>query len=166
MLVATGVISRDTPIAREVVTSSKNGFPWQASVGAAVEEFEFIRESQSVTVNGRAWPGPVNVVRRSTLGEISFVDLGADGATTASVLATSLAGVFPGQGDATGASPASVSGLAANPPIAAQEPSLPRDHGAASSQLSGEFEWANAPSPVPTRVAEAVGTLPPGQVTA
>ena len=35
-LVATGVVSRDTVAAREVVTSSKNGFPWQASVGASV----------------------------------------------------------------------------------------------------------------------------------
>ncbi|MFN6205629.1 MAG: hypothetical protein ACK49R_04210, partial [Planctomycetota bacterium] len=33
-LVASGVVSRDTPAAREVVTSSRNGFPWQASVGA------------------------------------------------------------------------------------------------------------------------------------
>ncbi len=33
-LVATGVVSRDTAAAREVVASSKNGFPWQASVGA------------------------------------------------------------------------------------------------------------------------------------
>ena len=36
-LVASGVVSRDTSAAREVVTSSKNGFPWQASVGASVE---------------------------------------------------------------------------------------------------------------------------------
>jgi hypothetical protein len=88
VLVATGVISRDTPTAREVVTSSKNGFPWQASIGAAVEEFEFVREGQAVTVNGRSFVGPTNVVRKSTLGEISFVDLGADGATSANVLAT------------------------------------------------------------------------------
>lgn len=86
-LVAAGVISRDTPAAREVVVSSKNGFPWQASVGASVEEFEFIREGQNVTVNGQQHSGPVNVVRRSLLGEISFVDLGADGATSASVTA-------------------------------------------------------------------------------
>ena len=86
-LVATGVVSRDTVAAREVVTSSKNGFPWQASVGASVEEYEFVKESQKVTVNGKQHPGPVNVVRKSTLGEISFVDLGADGATSASVAA-------------------------------------------------------------------------------
>ncbi len=86
-LMASGVVSRDTAAAREVVISSKNGFPWQASVGASVEEFEFIKEHQQVTVNGRQYSGPLNVVRKSTLGEISFVDLGADGATSANVAA-------------------------------------------------------------------------------
>ena len=86
-LVATGVISRDTAIAREVVASSRNGFPWQASVGASVEEFEFIRESQKAIVNGLEFSGPINVVRKATLGEISFVDLGADGRTSASISA-------------------------------------------------------------------------------
>ena len=86
-LIAAGIVSRDTAAAREVVTSSKNGFPWQASVGASVEEFEFIKEQQTVTVNGKEHTGPLNVVRKSTLGEISFVDLGADGATSASVAA-------------------------------------------------------------------------------
>jgi hypothetical protein len=87
-LVATGIVSRDTAAAREVVTSSKNGFPWQASIGAGVEEFEFVKEGQKVIANGRTFDGPVNVVRKSTLGEISFVDLGADGNTSASVAAT------------------------------------------------------------------------------
>jgi hypothetical protein len=86
-LVATGVVSRDTSAAREVVISSKNGFPWQASVGTSVEEFEFVKDSQQVTVNGQQYAGPVNVVRKATLGEISFVDLGADGATSASIAA-------------------------------------------------------------------------------
>jgi hypothetical protein len=87
-LVATGVVSRDTPAAREIVVSARNGFPWQASIGAAVEQFEFVREGQTVTVNGREFQGPVNVVRRATLGEISFVDLGADGNTSAKLAAT------------------------------------------------------------------------------
>jgi len=86
-LVAGGLVSRDTAAAREVVVSSKNGFPWQASVGTSVEEFEFVKESQKVIVNGREYSGPLNVVRKATLGEISFVDLGADGATSASVAA-------------------------------------------------------------------------------
>jgi hypothetical protein len=86
-LVATGVISRDTSAAKEVVASSRNGFPWQASVGASVEEFEFIKDNQKATVNGQELTGPVNVVRKATLGEISFVDLGADGRTSASIAA-------------------------------------------------------------------------------
>ncbi len=86
-LLATGVISRDTPAAREVVASSKNGFPWQASVGASVDEFEFVKDKQTAMVNGREYNGPINVVRKSTLSEISFVDLGADSQTSATVAA-------------------------------------------------------------------------------
>jgi hypothetical protein len=91
-LTATGVVSRDTAAAREIVVSAKNGFPWQASVGAGVEEFEFIKENQKVVVNGRTLTGPLNVVRKATLGEISFVDLGADGRTSATVAATNPSG--------------------------------------------------------------------------
>lgn len=86
-LLAAGVVSRDTAAAREIVVSARNGFPWQASIGASVEEFEFIKENQKAIVNGREFAGPINVVRKSLLGEISFVDLGADGQTSASVAA-------------------------------------------------------------------------------
>ena len=86
-LMAGGVVSRDTAAAKEVVVSARNGFPWQASIGAAVEEHEFVKENQKVLVNGREFSGPVNVVRKATLGEISFVDLGADGQTSASIAA-------------------------------------------------------------------------------
>ena len=84
---ATGVVSRDTAAAKEVVASARNGFPWQASLGAGVEEYEFVKENQRVTVNGQEFSGPMNVVRKATLGEISFVDLGADGRTSAQVAA-------------------------------------------------------------------------------
>lgn len=86
-LLARGTVSRDTVAAKEIVISARNGFPWQASIGASVEEFEFVKAEQKVLVNGREFMGPVNVVRKSTLGEISFVDLGADGQTSASVAA-------------------------------------------------------------------------------
>jgi len=87
-LIAAGVVSRDTQAAKEIVASARNGFPWQASIGAAVEQFEFVKNNQTVLVNGRDFTGPVNVVRKATLGEISFVDLGADDSTSASVAAT------------------------------------------------------------------------------
>jgi hypothetical protein len=87
-LIATGVVSRDTVTAREVVVSSRNGFPWQASIGATVVEAEFLKENQKTIVNGQEVTGPINIVRKSVLGEISFVDLGADGRTSASIAAT------------------------------------------------------------------------------
>ncbi len=86
-LLAAGVVSRDTAAAHEIVVSAANGFPWQASIGASVEEFEFVKAQQKTIVNGREFTGPVNVIRKALLGEISFVDLGADGQTSASVLA-------------------------------------------------------------------------------
>ena len=86
-LVAEGIVSRDTPAAKEVVASGKRGFPWQVSIGAAVREAELIRAGRSVSVNGRTFEGPVYVARKTTLGEISFVDLGADTATSAQIAA-------------------------------------------------------------------------------
>ena len=38
-LVAEGVVSRDTAAAREIVSSGKRGFPWQASIGAGAVSY-------------------------------------------------------------------------------------------------------------------------------
>ncbi len=86
-LVAEGLISRDTSWARDVARSGVNGFPWQASIGAAVVEAEVVPAGHSVRVNGRTLTGPVHVVRRAVLKEISFVDSGADTGTTARIAA-------------------------------------------------------------------------------
>lgn len=86
-LVATGVISATGEHAREVVADAKNGFPWQASIGARVIESEFIGEGKTVIANGRTFDGPMTVIRKAKLKEISFVDLGADENTSASVAA-------------------------------------------------------------------------------
>jgi len=86
-LIAEGIVSRDTAAAREVVASGKRGFPWQASIGAQVAQAEFVRNGKNITVNGRTFDGPLYVARRTVLGEISFVDLGADTNTTATIAA-------------------------------------------------------------------------------
>lgn len=86
-LVAEGLISRDTSWARDVARSGVNGFPWQSSIGAAVLEAERVPEGRSVKVNGQMFAGPVHVVRRSVLKEISFVDSGADASTSARIAA-------------------------------------------------------------------------------
>jgi len=87
-LLVTGVISGAGPVAREIVESSRNGFPWQASLGALAERVEFVPKGRKVAANGREFEGPVHIARKATLGEISFVALGADEDTSAQVAAT------------------------------------------------------------------------------
>lgn len=82
-----GTVSAANEHAREVVESSANGFPWQASIGASVQKMVFVDKGETVEVNGRKFSGPVYVARQATLGEVSFVALGADDNTSASVAA-------------------------------------------------------------------------------
>ena len=88
-VLAEGLISRDTSWARDVIKSGKNGFPWQASIGAEIIQAEFIPNGNQIQVNGRTFDGPLYVIRQSILKEISFVDQGADNKTTAQVAAQS-----------------------------------------------------------------------------
>ncbi len=119
-LIAEGVVSRDTPAAREIVASGKMGFPWQASIGASVEELEFIKRGVTVTVNGAKFTGPVYVAHKTTLNEISFVDLGADQRTKARIAAKHKenASMDPDElqaGDETGEVDGSAGGDESNP---------------------------------------------------
>lgn len=84
-LVVTGVISGVGSAAREVVGASDNGFPWQASIGASVMRVVFVPDGKKDSANGKEFAGPVYIVRQSKLGEVSFVALGADDATSAKV---------------------------------------------------------------------------------
>jgi hypothetical protein len=87
-LIVDGFISGAGAVARELVESSRNGFPWQASIGADAGGLEFIDEDEEAVANGRTFAGPVYVSRRAVLGEISFVALGADDDTEARVAAS------------------------------------------------------------------------------
>ena len=78
-----GVISGVGNTAQEVIATSENGFPWQASLGANADKVVFIPEGKTASANSREFKGPVYIARKSTLGEVSFVALGADDDTTA-----------------------------------------------------------------------------------
>ncbi|MCS7168072.1 MAG: hypothetical protein RMI91_11950 [Gemmatales bacterium] len=82
-LIVAGHILGDSPKARQVIALNDRGFAWQASIGARAEQVEFVAEGKTAQANGREFAGPVNIVRRATLGEISFVVLGADENTLA-----------------------------------------------------------------------------------
>lgn len=95
-----GVISGVGATAQEVIATSENGFPWQASLGASADKVVFIPEGKTANANGREFKGPVYVARKSTLGEVSFVALGADDDTEARVAAGNYTdGDDPGETD-------------------------------------------------------------------
>ena len=87
-LLVAGVISGAGAVAQEIVESSRNGFPWQASLGAVSGQMEFVPKGKKAMANGREFAGPVHIARKSMLGEVSFVALGADDNTSASVAAS------------------------------------------------------------------------------
>lgn len=82
-----GTITGDDDDARSIVTHSKNGFRWQASIGATIVRQEFLREGEKATVNGRSVAGPMTIVRQASLFETSFVAVGADGDTETNIAA-------------------------------------------------------------------------------
>lgn len=82
-----GVISGVGATAQEVIATSENGFPWQASLGASADKVVFIPDGRTAEANGREHSGPILIARKSTLGEVSFVALGADDNTEAYVSA-------------------------------------------------------------------------------
>ncbi len=82
-----GVVSGASPEADQVTASAGLGFPWKASVGLRPDKLEFIGEGVTTKANGKTFKGPVYVARKSTLGEVSFVAMAADGKTSAKVAA-------------------------------------------------------------------------------
>lgn len=81
----TGVQSHPGQAAGEVIAAGKNSFPWQVSIGAGVQKASFVDAGETVQVNGRTHTGPLYVARQSVLKEVSFVAMGADSQTSASV---------------------------------------------------------------------------------
>jgi hypothetical protein len=68
----------------KIVSGIQNGFPWQASMGLKVE---YSRDNiqlheKSVTVNNREFKGPVYVVNKSSLREMTVTPLGRDSNTS------------------------------------------------------------------------------------
>ncbi len=87
-----GVISGVGSFVDDIVALSDNGFPWQASVGLSVRDVQFLKPGKTKEVNGRSIEGPAYIVNKSSLGEVSFVPLGADDNSSAQISANWKAG--------------------------------------------------------------------------
>jgi len=77
----------DNERAVAIAADMKKGFPMQASLFIPPVEVEFVKEGESVTVNGHKLKGPGTVFRKATIGEISMCTLGADKRTKSKVFA-------------------------------------------------------------------------------
>ncbi len=86
-LLVEGVMSGRKAIVDEIVEPARNGFPWQSSVGAGHLSVVEVARGEKITANGKQFEGPLYLVKASRLYEISFVALGGDAETTATVAA-------------------------------------------------------------------------------
>ncbi len=87
-----GPLSGEAQHVDKVRIPASNGFQWQLSIGATPIRTEFVESGETVKVNGRDFTGPGTISRETELGEISFVPLGADGETSATVQASNRKG--------------------------------------------------------------------------
>jgi hypothetical protein len=82
-----GTVTADDGAAGKVVAHARNGFEWQASIGASVVRREFLEAGKRAVVNGREVTGPIIIAREAALQEVSFVAIGADGQSSAAIAA-------------------------------------------------------------------------------
>lgn len=80
-----GVFSKTTAAAKEVMALASEGFPWQASIGVMPKAITELKQGATMTVNGEELAGPAEIWTQSEVFETSFVPLGADGNTSATV---------------------------------------------------------------------------------
>jgi hypothetical protein len=80
-----GIFSKTTKAAIEVMGLASEGFPWQASIGVAPKKILELKENTSTIVNGNEIFGPAEIWLESEVFETSFVPLGADGDTSIAV---------------------------------------------------------------------------------
>lgn len=83
-----GTITGADADAQRVIAHAKNGFKWQASIGASIVRREILEAGKTAVVNTRTFTGPAIIARESVLRETSITAVGADPTTSASVAAS------------------------------------------------------------------------------
>jgi len=87
-LSVTGVFSVPSVDQQEIVSGARNGFPWRPSVGVKILTYSTIPQGQTLQCNGRTFDGPVLVVKRSQLKEVSLVTIPGDPESSVSIAAS------------------------------------------------------------------------------
>jgi hypothetical protein len=87
-LSVSGVFSIPSADQQEIVSGAKNGFPWRPSVGVKILTYSTIPQGQTLQCNGRTFEGPILVVKRSELKEVSLVTIPGDPESSVSIAAS------------------------------------------------------------------------------
>jgi len=87
-LSVTGVFSVPSVDQQEIVSGARNGFPWRPSVGVKILTYSTIPQGQTLQCNGRTFEGPILVVKRSQLKEVSLVTIPGDPESSVSIAAS------------------------------------------------------------------------------
>ena len=82
-----GEISATGSTAKEIIADSKNGYPFQASLGASVKKAHFVRAGKTAMVNGVEHQGPLVVASKTVVHEFTVTSVGADQNTSFSIAA-------------------------------------------------------------------------------
>ena len=78
-----GIISADNADSADILTSSKNGFPWRSTILIEAKQRTVLDAGKTAMVNGREVTGPVTIVRKSVLKAAGFCPLGGDANSSA-----------------------------------------------------------------------------------
>jgi hypothetical protein len=76
--------------ARAIAADADDGFPWQLSVHAQPQGVEELATGTTAEVNGRTVTGPIDILRRVSIREVSFTPTGVDAGTSAEMLSLSI----------------------------------------------------------------------------
>lgn len=145
IVVAGELFNSRSLICQQVVALARDGFEYQASVGGDVEETEYFGPKEKVTVNGRAFEGPILVVRSGRLREATICQQGADPYTSAAIAA-----------QARGVSRMALNPK--NPDPGTPAPTTPAGAPlAASAPAAAPAAAAPAPAPAPAPIVAAAG---------
>lgn len=71
--------------AKDIAEKSDRGIRWQLSVGIFPAATENLNAAQTHTINGKSFTGEVTLLKQNRIREVSFVTLGADDKTSATV---------------------------------------------------------------------------------
>lgn len=138
-VVVEGVVSGASQAAETFVASAKNGFPWQASIGASpTKPPQFVPRDSTIEANGRRYTGPLWFYTEVMCREATVTAVGADANTAAKVAAR--ANQLGGQdmpNDINGQTPETASG---------NTPSAPTNPGQVAAS-AGTTTPASPPAP-------------------